>query len=641
MLSFIGGNFKYLKYVALVSVSFGLPPIVRKAITSLLQRFRFDANGLMLMASIGALALGEFPEAGAVVFLFALSEWLEARASARARQALSAIVQLRPDKARLIDPDTQQLWTVPATAVPVGALVSIKTGDQVPCDGIVIEGQSTVDESSLTGESRPISKGPKDSVSGGTVNSGMSQLVVRTTSTSEDSAVSRLIRLVEEAQLNRSETEKSIDEFAKFYTPIVLLSATLMCTIPWAYGPDTGRDWTHNGLVVIVIACPCALIISTPVTYVAGLAATAQRGILIKGGAFLESLGQVTHICFDKTGTLTTGDFCLLHMDVVGESLSRKQVLQYLSLMEERAAHPVAQAILMAARNENVVIPADMILEKHTILAGEGVTGVINGLDVFVGNERLFQRLDLLSTVPTEVLTSVDSWKQLGGTVGYISVEDYGIVGCFCAADGVRPEAASVVQKLQSRGISLTMLTGDNEQAAQSVGKQLKWQLDKNEIRAKLLPSDKLSHVEELTEASAPSSSCRRKTTVLFCGDGVNDAPALAAAHVGVAMGSGATLAMETAHVTLLDPSLEKLDFALHMGRRVMHKIVENVVFSVAVKAAVLVWALTGTPSLWAAIGSDVGSMLLVTLNAMRLLPAQKPTSFQKTASGLDVDKLM
>lgn len=239
----------------------------------------------------------------AVVFLFALSEWLEQRASSRAHLALAAIVHLRPDKARIIDPETQQLWTVPAVSVPVGALISVKASDKIPCDGIVVEGSSTVDESSLTGESRPIRKGPKDNLFGGTINSGLRQLVVRTTSTADDSAVARLIRLVEEAQLNRSETEKRVDEFAKFYTPIVLLSAVLMCTIPWFYGSSSGRKWSKNALVCIVVACPCALIISTPVTYVAGLAASAQKGVLIKGGAFLEALGQVSHICFDKTGT--------------------------------------------------------------------------------------------------------------------------------------------------------------------------------------------------------------------------------------------------------------------------------------------------------------------------------------------------
>jgi len=382
-----------------------------------------------------------------------------------------------------------------------------------------------------------------------------------------------------------------------------------------------------------IVACPCALIISTPVTYVAGLAAAAQKGVLIKGGTFLEALGQLSHICFDKTGTLTTGEFSLLHMDVVGDSLTRQQVLQYLLLIEERAAHPVAQAIMSAARNEGVSIPKGMVLQKHTILAGEGVTGVIDKRNVFVGNERLFERLGILADLPSEISERVKSWKSLGGTIGFISIGDYGIVGIYCAADAVRPEAASVIRNFQKRGIALTMLTGDNEEAALSVGAQLNWRGENNDIHAKLLPADKLSYIEELTATSVHlSKPCYRKHIVLFCGDGVNDSPALAAAHVGVAMGSGATVAMETAHVTLLDPSLQKLEFAQELGRRVLIKIAENVIFSVGIKAAVLVWAILGEPGLWVAIGSDVGSMLLVTLNSMRLLPS-RPKGSNSTLS--------
>jgi Cd2+/Zn2+-exporting ATPase len=300
-------NREYLKYVALLSVAFGLPSIAIKAFHTL-QRFQCDTNVLMSIATLGALALQDFTEAGAVVFLFSISEWLEVRATSRARTALYEIIHLRPDKANLIHPFTKKVMLVPASAVPVGALVSVRTGDKIPCDGVVVEGNSTVDESSLTGESRPVRKGPNDVVSGGTINVGNTQLVVCTTSTAENSAVARLIRLVEEAQANRSPTEKLVDEFAKRYTPIVILAAILMCSIPWAFGHEIGREWTKNGLVLIVIACPCALIISTPVTYVAGLAATAQRGILIKGGAHLEvslarngwiglSYVQLTNVC--------------------------------------------------------------------------------------------------------------------------------------------------------------------------------------------------------------------------------------------------------------------------------------------------------------------------------------------------------
>jgi Zn2+/Cd2+-exporting ATPase len=513
-----------------VSICFGLPPIAIKAFRTL-SRCMFDTNCLMLFASLGAVALQDFEEAAAVVFLFALSEWLEVRATTRARSALAAIVNLQPDKATLVHPTTNELLVIPASLVPVDAIVSVRAGDKIPCDGVVDQGVSTVDESSLTGESRPIRKGPKDKVSGGTVNSGLSPLTVRTTTTSENSAVGRLIRLVEEAQANRSETEKLVDSFAGFYTPVVVLAAILMCTIPWAFGTDKGKEWTHNGLILIVVACPCALIISTPISYVAGLAATAQKGVLIKGGATLEALGAVKHICFDKTGTLTNAEFALLHAEVFAENLTRPEVFQYLSLMEESASHPVAQAILAAAKHENIDSLENMTLQKHAIVKGEGVVGVINGLEVHVGNERMFHRLGLLQDIAPSYREKVDSWKALGGTIGFMGIEGHGIVCAFCAADRLRPESAMVVQKLRKMNIHVTMLTGDNEETALAVGNLVGLRPD--EVKAKLLPEEKLGHVKGLlnggrAEGSVLSNVFKRRRLVMMCGDGVNDAPALA-----------------------------------------------------------------------------------------------------------------
>lgn len=434
----------------------------------------------------------------------------------------------------IVHPSTKELIVVPASVVPVGALVSVKSGDKIPCDGVVVEGRSTVDESSLTGESRPITKGPEDEVAGGTVNSGLAPLLVRTTATAENSAVSRLIRLVEEAQANTSETEKIIDEFAKWYTPVVVLAALFMVSIPWAFGPVIGREWTNNGLILIVVACPCALIISTPVSYVAGLAATAQKGILIKGGATLEALGVVKNICFDKTGTLTNGDFALLYLDVTTDEMTRVEVMQYLSVMEENASHPMAQAIVRGALNENVLIPLSMKLEDHSIIPGEGVRGIINGVAVHVGNERMFQKLGLLETLPESKQSLVHSWKLFGGTIGYMSIEGKGIVCAFCCSDGVRAEAAGVVTRLKKRGINVVMLTGDNKDAAFAIGEQVG--LGPDEIKYKLLPEEKLRYVESITHTSENLSvlrnPCGSKRVTLMCGDGVNDAAALAAAEV-------------------------------------------------------------------------------------------------------------
>ena len=630
MVSFAGGKLEYLKYVGLLSVAFGLPPIALKA-TRALARIQFDVNCLMFFASLGAIGLQEYPEAAAVVFLFAASEWLEARATTRARVALNAIVHLRPDVAYVIHPKTRELIKVPASSVPVGAVVSVRPGDKVPCDGYVVEGSSIVDESSLTGESKPITKFLDSKVSGGTVNVGVAPIDVRTTSTSDDSAVARLIRLVEEAQTNRSETEKMVDNFARWYTPMIVFGAISMCTIPWAFGKDVGEEWTANGLILIVVACPCALIISTPVSYVAGLAATAQRGVVIKGGAYLEALGTTTAIYFDKTGTLTKGEFAMLELVVVSQDYSREEALQYLTIMEERASHPVAQALVVAARNESAMPPKSLRLEKHEIVAGEGIIGVVNGRDVFVGNERLFEGKGWLKELSADITSRIEGWKSLGGTVGFLGISDAGIVCAFVCADAVRPEAKAVLQNLKALGISAFMLTGDNRHAARKIGEQVG--LPREYIKSELLPDEKLeiiiSHSEFQDITPNKYSLCSKRRAVMMCGDGVNDAPSLAAADIGVAMGEGAALAMETADATLLDSNLEKLEYSIRMGRRVIRKIKENVVFSITVKFVVLGFTLAGSGKLWAAIASDVGAMLLVTLNAMTLLPsrAQKTTN--------------
>merc|ERR1712238_75973 len=424
------------------------PPIANKAFRTA-KRGMIDTNVLMFLAVVGAVCLKMFDEAAAVTFLFSLSEWLEDGATSRANSALTSIVNLKPEVANIIQPKTKELIVVPATSVPVGAMVAVKSGDKIPCDGIVTEGTTTVDESSLTGEARPVKKGPKDKVSGGPVNSGNTQIVVRTTHSSDDSAVSRLIRLVEEAQANRSETEKIVDAFAKVYTPVVVVLAVSLCTIPWLWGDQIGRDWMGRGLSLLVIACPCALVISTPISYVAGLAATAQNGVLIKGGAHLEALGQLKHVCLDKTGTLTVGEFKLLDLDVFGKNSKREDVLQYLALMEERATHPLATSLVDGIKSEGITISKSLFVKDHTFLAGEGVMGTINNSKVYVGNERLFRRLGMFESIPQAQREKVESWEAIDGTIGFMSIENRGVVCAYCVADAPRPEAAQVLKELQ------------------------------------------------------------------------------------------------------------------------------------------------------------------------------------------------
>jgi len=514
--------------------------------------------------------------------------------------------------------------------------VAVKSGDKIPCDGIIVEGNSNVDESSLTGESRPVKKGPKDEVSGGTVNSGNTQIIIQTSRTSDDSAVSRLIRLVEEAQANRSETEKIVDSFAKVYTPVVVFSAFAMCTIPWFWGTEVGRDFTARGLSLIVIACPCALVISTPISYVAALAATAQNGVLVKGGAHLEALGQLKHVCFDKTGTLTNGEFKVLKLNVFDNKRRRKEVLQYLALMEDRATHPLAKSLVDGIKAEGITLPTSLFAKDHTFLAGEGVEGSIGGKKIYVGNERLFRRLGMFDKIPLSQREEIESWGEIGGTIGFMSIGDEEIVCAYCVADAPRPEAARVLKELKGMGMVLRMFTGDKRGTALSIGRRIG--MESSDIMSELLPSQKLNLVNELKSDIKTSNPLfalffAKPELVLMCGDGVNDAPSLVAANVGVAMGEGAALAMETADVTLMDSNLTKLSYSIKMGRSVTRKIRENIVFSIAVKMLVLGLTITNKVGLWAAIGSDVGSMIVVTLNGMSLLPMKKENKIKATAT--------
>jgi Cd2+/Zn2+-exporting ATPase len=572
---------------------------------------------MMILAIIGATALQDFEEAAAVAFLFSISEWLETKATSRARTALSAIVSLRPDFAYLIDDSRDAIVRVPASALFVGAKVSVRQGDKIPCDGIIVQGASSVDESSITGESRPIRKTTGDQVSGGTINCGLTQIVVSVTATVDDSAVSKLIRLVEDAQMNRSPTEMMVDAFAKCYTPFVVLLSLCMITIPWAWGKAVGRTWMRHGLITIVLACPCALVISTPVTYVAALAATAQKGILVKGGAFLEALGRVRKVCMDKTGTLTEGIFSLDFFEPIGDRFTRIQVLEYLACVEAHASHPIASALVAAAESEGVdVRKAAIMSQQSTNIEGLGVSAVVNGLTIHAGNVELFKRLGIYSDLPAALLQSAERWKLNGGSLGFISVSGHGIVGAYSVSDKVRSEAKSVVTALFESGITVCMLTGDNHTAAHSIGQQVG--IDSDCIKSQLLPQEKLDFIRKMKEDEPSNSSkqsffsflncfrrrlCRiQRGLVLMIGDGVNDGPALAAADVGVSMGKGAALAIETSDITLMDSNLEKLLYSLKMGWRVRMVILQNIIFSIVTKTIVVVLVFVGYGSLWLAI---------------------------------------
>jgi Cd2+/Zn2+-exporting ATPase len=577
---------------------------------------------MMVTAAIGALSLQQYDEAGSVAFLFSVSEFLEAQASTKARKALKNICDLRPDHANVIHPVTKEIVVVPADRVPLGSSISVKTGDKIAADGIIIEGSSSIDESSLTGESVPIQKNTGDPVKGGTINIGRTQLVIRTTTTVEDSAVSRLIRLVEDAQSNRSPTEKLIDSFARSYTPSVMFVAVLMCTIPWFSGVENGRHWMLNGLIIVVIACPCSLTISTPVTYAAGLAATAQRGIIVKGGAKLEAMGSVDKIVFDKTGTLTKGKFSVVHLEVVGTSKPRQEMLELLALIQERSSHPVAACLVQAAKDEGVMIPRHKSLSDHTILKGEGVCAKVDGETVFVGNQRLFERLGIFISLVLNYQDLARTWSATGSMVGFVGTMNDGILGIFCVKDAIREEARAVIQGFQDAYIDTMICTGDSDAVAQAVAQELG--IPPVHVHSQLLPEDKLHFIGSLKRPQPQNYAlCREKRYVLFCGDGVNDAPALAVSDIGCSMGEGAAIAMEMSDVTLMDSNLSKLLFAINMGQRVLRTVKENILISLVGKLAVVIFTFTGRMTLLLAIASDVGVMLIVTLNGMKLLSSR------------------
>ena len=590
---------------------------------------------MMVTAALGALILGEYDEAASVSFLFAVSEFLESSASRKARKALSEICALRPDHANVIHPTTKEIVVVPADRVPLGALISVRTGDKIAADGVVVEGKTSVDESSLTGESTPAHKSSGDEVSGGTINTGQTQLVVKTTTTVEDSAVSKLIRLVEDAQSNRSPTEMMVDSFARSYTPFVISIATIMCTIPWYFGTEIGRQWALNGLIIIVIACPCALTISTPVTYSAGLAATAKRGIVIKGGAKLEAMGSVAKIVFDKTGTLTKGKFSVTHMEVIGTSKTRREILELLSLMEERASHPIASSLIEAAKTEGVTVPPQMVIADHHILKGEGIAAKINGqVEVYVGNQRLFNRLGMFGSLPPSVTNTIEEWEETGGTIGFIGILNEGIIGMYRVKDSVREEAREALDDLRSAGIDVYMCTGDSDVTANAVAKEVG--IPGLCVNSQLMPEDKVNFVRSLKRPEREQLALlRKKEYVLFCGDGVNDAPALAVVDVGVSMGEGAAMALELSDVTLMDSQLTKLPYVIKMGRRVLRTVKENIVISFVAKLAVILLAFMGKMTLLYAIAADVGVMLLVTLNGMKLLPNDVNTKPSRTGQAI------
>jgi Cd2+/Zn2+-exporting ATPase len=559
-----------------------------------------DMNFLMSVAAAGAWVIGEPEEAAATLFLFALAELLEAYSMDRARNAITALMDLSPAEATVERDGREE--RVAVTEVVVGETVLVRPGEKIAVDGEVLDGISAVNQAPITGESMPVDRIPGDEVFAGSLN-GHGALRLRSNKPASDTTLARIIHAVEEAQASRAPSQTFVDRFARVYTPAVVGIAVLIAVVPPLVGLGTWETWIYRALATLVVACPCALVISTPVTIVSGLTGAARVGILIKGGAHLENAGRVTTIAFDKTGTLTRGEPAVTDIVPLGGSLEA-DVLRLALGVERDSEHPLARAVLEHGRTLGLTPPAST---DFAALLGRGARATVDGDVVYVGNERLAEAIGVTSPVITDALSR---FEKEGKTVVLVMTVG-SATGIIAMADEVRSEATAALDALRRAGVTRTlMLTGDNEGTARAVAQQL----GVTEYRAELLPEDKLRIVREMQ---------RRGEVVAFVGDGINDAPALAAATVGVAMGAAGTdVALETADIALMADDLSKLAVAIRLSRKALAVIRQNIWFSIAVKAVFLGLAVSGWATLWMAVAADMGASLIVVTNGLRALRA-------------------
>ena len=580
-----------------VAVLLGGVHPARKAWVSARAR-SLDIHVLMVIAVCGAVALGEWSEAASVVFLFALAQLLETRAMERARGAIRSLMDLAPAEA-LVQRAGGEV-RVGVAEVRVGEIIVVRPGEKIPLDGTVRAGESHVNEAPVTGESLPVDKAAGDAVFAGTIN-GRGALDVLVTRLGSDSTIARVVHLVERAQSQRAPSQMFVDRFARVYTPAVLITAVAVAALGPVVVGGPWTTWIYRSLVLLVISCPCALVISTPVSIVSALAAAARKGVLIKGGARLEQLAAVRCVAFDKTGTLTHGRLRVVAVAPTN-GLPPSEVLRLAAALEMRSEHPIGRAIVDRARDERLQFAG---AEGFQALPGRGAEGMVAAERITIGNHRLFEERGLCSPSAHHQL---ESMARRGCSTILIARRDE-TVGVIGVSDAPRESAPAVVEMLREQGIEhVVLLTGDQDGPAKAVAGDV----GITEYRASLLPEDKVSAVEELR---------RRYGVLAMVGDGVNDAPALAAADVGIAMGvAGTDAALETADVALMADELPKIPFAIRLSRAAARNIRMNIAFSLLLKSAFLIMAVAGTATLWMAVVADLGASLIVIANALRLL---------------------
>lgn len=561
-----------------------------------LRRLRLNINALMTVAVTGAFLIGQWPEAAMVMALYAIAEAIEARAVDRARNAIQSLLAMAPEDAEVRQADGQWL-RLPVKAVAVGATVRIRPGERMPLDGVVTSGQSSVDQSPVTGESLPVDKVPGDEVYAGTINQA-SALEIRVTAPASDSTLARIIHAVEQAQASRAPTQRFVDRFAAVYTPgVFLLALAVALLTPWAMG----WGWMaalYKALVLLVIACPCALVISTPVTVVSGLAAGARRGILIKGGAHLEGARKLRAVALDKTGTVTEGRPQLVAFEVLDTNDDPAELEALARSLAARSDHPVSQAIadgLTAATRE---------VDGFQAMAGRGVQGQIDGHSYVLANHRWIEERGQCS----EALEAKMMVHEEAGRSVTILSNSQRVMALLAVADTIKASSAQAVAELKALGVTPVMLTGDNLATARTVAAQA----GIDEVRANLLPEDKLQAVLELKQRFGP---------VAMVGDGINDAPALAQSDIGFAMGAAGThTAMEAADVVVMNDNLRRLPETIRLSRRTHAVLWQNIALALGIKAVFLLLAIFDDATMWMAVFADMGASLLVVFNGLRLL---------------------
>jgi Cd2+/Zn2+-exporting ATPase len=581
---------RVVAYLAAIVVG-GLP-IFRAAVAGLRAR-HLDMNVLMSAATVGAVGIGEWAEAASVVVLFAAGNALQVYAIDRTRGAVRALVRLAPNEVLVRRGGSEVV--VPAGEVEVGATVVVRPGERLAVDGRVVEGSSAVDEAPVTGESVPVEKGAGDGVYSGSLN-GQGGLLVEATKRAGDSTLQRIARLVEEAQAKKAPAEQFVDRFSRVYTPVVVAAAVVLAVLPPLLGGGFG-EWFYRALALLIIACPCALVISTPVTVVSGIGAASRRGILVKGGAALEAAGRLKALAFDKTGTLTEGR-PIVSRTVALNGRGEAEVLALAAALERRSEHPLAHAILTAA-NGTKLRP----VSGFRSVAGRGAEGEVDGKRYLIGSPRLFAERGIALDGAHEALEAVERAGETPVVLG----DDNGPLAIFGLADALRPDAKATVQALRRTGVGeIVMLTGDAEAPARRVAEELGIG-----YRARLLPEQKIEAVRDLVAEHGDAG---------MVGDGVNDAPALAASSVGFAMGAAGTdVALETADVALMQDDLPKLAEAVRLSRAAERIIKQNVVVSIAIKGVFVLLAPFGLVALWLAVLADMGTSIAVTLNGLRL----------------------